>query len=266
MRNCFYIAVLALVACGTPQERLAERALRTGAGPYHARLFATADSAYAGAPDDERAIFNRGNSNHRLGKWTEAIAYFRAAAGMDSTEHERARIHFNLGNIYMAEAMHADTVARRQSEALSTMQMDGPDIATKVTQYVLRDSVQRDIKRLEALVDSSLLAALEGYKESLRNAPDDDDARFNLVYVQRLIAQRPNPDDAGGNSSDKDKDKELSARAKLIMERADELVEKYKFREALDVLQQGLKQDPSLKAKKEYMDKLDVVTKAASAT
>jgi tetratricopeptide (TPR) repeat protein len=261
-----YIAVLALVACGSEQERLAERALRTGAGPYHARLFAAADSAYAEAPDDERAIFNRGNSNHRLGNWTEAIAYFKAAAGMDSTQGERARVHFNLGNSYLGEAMHADTLAKRQNEQLATMQVDGPDIATKVAQYVLRDSVQRDIKRLETLVDSSLLAALEGYKESLRNAPGDNDARYNLVYVQRLIEQRPKDGDADGNGGDKDKDKELSARAKLIMERADELVEKYKFREALDVLQQGLKQDPSLKAKKEYMDKLDVVTKAASAT
>ena len=65
---------------------------------------------------------------------------------------------------------------------------------------------------------------------------------------------------------DKDKDKELSARAQLIMKKADELVEQYKFDEALSVMQQGLKEDPSLKAKKEYMDKLDVVTKAARAT
>ncbi len=261
-----YIGVLALVACGSEQEQLAERALRTGAGPYQERRFATADSAYAEAPNDERAVFNRGNTQLGLRNWTEAITHFRAAAAMDSTEHERARVHYNLGSSYLAQAMYADTLAKRQNEQLSTMQVDGPDIASKVSQYVLRDSVQRDVKRLEALVDSSLLAAMEGYKESLRSAPGDDDARYNLVFVQRLIAQRPKPGDADGNGGDKDKDKELSARAKLIMERADELVEQYKFREALDVLQQGLKQDPSLKAKKEYMDKLDVVTKAASAT
>ena len=47
------------------------------------------------------------------------------------------------------------------------------------------------------------------------------------------------------------------------MARADELVEKYLFQEALDVMRQGVQQDPTLQQRKDYMDKLDMITKAA---
>lgn len=266
MKKLLYIAGILLVGCGTEQEQLAERALRHGAGHYNDKRFAAADSSFAEAPADERAIFNSGNANYRLGRWTAAITHYREAATMDSSRREQARARFNLGNAHLAEAMFADTLARRQREVLNGIRVDGPDIATKVSQFVLRDSIQRDVQRLESLIDSSLAGALQGYRASLRNEPQDDDARYNLAYVQQLLSKRPKPGSDDGKGGDKDKDKELSARAQLIMKKADELVEQYKFDEALSVMQQGLKEDPSLKAKKEYMDKLDVVTKAARAT
>ena len=75
--------------------------------------------------------------------------------------------------------------------------------------------------------------------------------------LQEALKEKPGFDD---------EKKELSERAKLIMKRADELVEQHKFKEALEVMEQGLKQDATLQKEKEYMDKLGVVTKAASAT
>ncbi|MBK9196650.1 MAG: hypothetical protein IPO17_17040 [Flavobacteriales bacterium] len=266
MRNVSLIAVLLLVGCGSEQEQLVERALRHGAARYNDGQFTAADSSFAEAPLDERAVFNRGNANFRMRQWTSAIAHFREAAAMDSSRLEQDRARFNLGNAHLAEALLADTLARQQQELLDGIRVEGSDIATKVSQFVLRDSIQRDVQRLQALIDSSLTAALEGFRASLRNQPTDDDARYNFAYVQRLISRRPNAGDDGSKGGDGDKDKELSARAQQIMKRAGELVEQYKFEEALSVMQQGLKEDPSLKAKKEYMDKLDVVTKAAKAT
>ncbi len=266
MKRLVPIVVLVLAGCGSEQERLAERALREGAALYNEQAFQAADSAFAEAPFDARAVFDRGNANYRLERWTEAISHFREATTLDSSAHERGRAHYNLASAHLAEAILADTLAKQQRHVLGNIRIDGEDIATKVSQYVLLDSVQRDVERLDALVDSSLLAAKEGYRQSLRVAPEDEDARFNLAYTQRLLSQRPGANDGKGEGGDKDKDKELSARAKKIMERADELVEQYRFVDALQVLQQGLKEDPSLKAKKEYMDKLDVVTKAARAT
>ncbi len=50
-----------------------------------------------------------------------------------------------------------------------------------------------------------------------------------------------------------------------LVQRADSLVEQYKFNEALDVLEDGLERDPSLKKEEEYMKKLETVTDAATA-
>jgi hypothetical protein len=49
----------------------------------------------------------------------------------------------------------------------------------------------------------------------------------------------------------------------IILQKADELVDAYKFAEALALLNAGLKQDPTLEQRKDYMEKLELVQKAA---
>ncbi|MBK8500311.1 MAG: hypothetical protein IPL52_16200 [Flavobacteriales bacterium] len=266
MKHATAIVVLLLASCGTPEERMAERALRLGASRYHAGDFSSADSLFATAPDNERAVRNRGNTLFRTKAWSEAIAQLRQAALMDTSSAEQATLRYNLGRTHLAEAAFADTLMREHGRSLAGMRLDAADIATRVNQVVVQDSLQREMRRLDALVDSSLVEAVKGFKGTLRLAPADDSARHNLAIAQRALALRGGrgPNDAS-KGNDKDKDQQLSARAQLIMQHADSLVEEYKFRDALDILQRGLKEDPSLKAKKEYMDKLDTVNKAAQA-
>lgn len=264
MKQLIFIAVLLLASCGTPEQRIAERALRLGASRYHAGDFAGADSLFATAPGSERALRNRGNALFRAQNWREAIARLQEAALMDSSDAEQAIVQYNLGRTRLAEAEYADTLLREHGRALAGMRLDAPDIATRVNQVVVHDSLQREMHQLDALIDSSLMEAVKGFKGALRLDPSDDSARYNLAIAQRALALRSSGGSRDGSEGDdKDKDQQLSARAKLIMQRADSLVEEYKFRDALDILQRGLKEDPSLKAKKEYMDKLDTVNKAA---
>ena len=49
------------------------------------------------------------------------------------------------------------------------------------------------------------------------------------------------------------------------MQQADEMVERYEFTKALNLLRDALKTDPTLQQRQDYMNKLDVVTKAAAA-
>src|SRR5690606_21132003 len=92
------LVALLLSACGTPQERAAERALRTGNAHYRADRFAPADSAYSTAPEDVRATSNRGNALYRLGAWKDAAARFQEALSLDSAGAHRAHAAHNLGN------------------------------------------------------------------------------------------------------------------------------------------------------------------------
>lgn len=264
MRAPLFIAVLGLVACGDPHERAVETALRAGNVQYKRDQFTSADSAYATGPADMRLRYNRGNAAFRLHDLDSAIAHFNEAAQQTKDLREQARAHYNLGDTRLQQAQWADSLAHSLDGTISGIRIEGPDIATKVNAFVLRDSLVRQREQMDQLVDSALAEGLEQFKNTLRRTPDDEDARHNLALAQRMIAARPK--NAGGDGSNKDDEKkELSERAKLIMKRADELVEQHKFKEALEVMEQGLKQDATLQKEKEYMDKLGVVTKAANA-
>ncbi len=265
MKRIGYFCCLLAIGCGTPQDQLTDGALRHGAHHYKAARYQQADSSFALAPKDEHAVRNRGNALYKLKDWPSAIAQLRNAVTMDSSADEQAIVQFNLGRAHLAEAMHADTLLRQRNEELAGIRVEAADITTKVNQFVMRDSVQREIHRLDALIDSSLTQAVEGFKASLRRDPNDEDARHNLVLTRRLIKEHAGDDGESGEDDDKEKDQQLSAHAERLMHRADSLVDVFKFRDALDLLQLGLKQDPTLKKKKEYMDKLDTVNKAAQA-
>lgn len=266
MKHAAYIALIALTACGTPAERAAERALREGAKTYRAQQYDQAASIYALASFDPRVAYNLGNTLYRRAQWDTAMAAYGQAIASAPVGPGQARAFHNLGNGWMHLAAQADTLAQQAREQLSTIRIEGEDIGRKVHQFVVRDSLRTAQRDLEHLIDSALVQGAEAYKNALRRSPEDEDARHNLALAQGMIAARvKEAAEANAKDPNKDKDKGLSERAKLIMQKADELVEQHLFKDALKVMTDGLKADPTLKQQQEYMHKLDVVTKAAEA-
>lgn len=266
MKRIAHIVTVLLAACGAPQERLAERALRMGAEAYDSKAFARADSLYALAPFDGRAVFNGGNSSFEQFRWSDAIQHYREASQLDTARARQASIVYNLGTAHLAEARDADTSAYRLRRDLGVLRIGSGDIAQDVAIYVQRDSLRKELARLESVIDSSYASAIQWHKAALRIDESDDDARRNLVIAQRALAARQRAKYAREKREEEKKDMTLSARARLIIEQADSLVEHYRFEPALELLQEGLKKDPSLRQKEEYMKKLETVMKAANAS
>lgn len=266
MKWLMYIPVVGLVACGNANERAVDSALRKGNVHYNAQRFYPADSTYATGPVDARLSHNRGNAEYREMELDSAIVHFGNAAEMAGNASDQARSYYNLGDARLQQAQWADSLAHVLDGTIGGIRIEGADIAQKVDQFVLRDSLQRQRDHLDLLVDSALNEGAEQFKNALRRTPFDEDARHNLALAQRMIAARVQEKSANDGENEEDKNKELSERAKLIMKRADELVDQHKFQEALDMMQQGLKEDATLQKEKQYMDKLTVVTKAAQAT
>ncbi len=268
MKQAAYIVVMALTACGTPAERAAERALREGVKTYRTQQFDQAAATYGQASFDTRVAYNLGNALYRQAQWDTAMATFGQAIASSQVGPHQAPAFHNLGNGWMQLAVQADSLVEQAAAQLSTIRIDGEDIAWKVRQFVVRDSLRTAQRELSHLIDSALVQGSEAYKNALRRSPADEDTRHNLALAQGLIAARTKKaaeESAKDQNKDKDKDKGLSERAKLIMQKADELVEQYLFKDALKVMNDGLKADPTLKQQQEYMHKLDVVTKAAEA-
>lgn len=264
MKPAWTIALLALASCRPTPEQLADEALRAGNVDYRAARFADAIEVYRTA-EDHHTLFNRGDAHFRSAQWSEAIERFTAAAGAAQQPTDQARAQYNLGNARMEQAHWADSVSHRAVEVMDGIRITGNDVAQKVSLMVLRDSLQQEQQRLEHLIDSALTAGSDAYKNALRLTPGDELARYNLALAQRAIAARPKPPVDDAKKKEQEKEKALTERAKLLIKQADELVEKNQFKAALDLLQEGLRQEPSLKQKEQFMQKLNVVTLAAQA-
>ncbi len=260
------IALLALVACTPSPERVADDALRAGNQHFRNGRYTRAAEVYGQAEDDARAMHNRGIAHHQLAAWTEATTDLQLAAQLAEDTATQVWAFHDLGHTLVSQAIYSDSLAKHHAEVLDKIRIEGDDVARKVSLYVLRDSLRQETRRLAQVVDSTLAAGAKAYKETLRLDPDDEDARHDLALTLRLIAQRPAPDKGNGGDKDDDAKKELGERARLLLEQADELVEQHRFQDALHLLQDGLKQDPTLEQRKEYMDKLETVTRAAAAT
>jgi hypothetical protein len=266
MKRFIHIALIALVtACGSPAERAAEDALRKGEQPYRQGQYHAADSIYAQAAFDPRVAYDLGNALYEQDLLDTAIRSYSAAIEGTFNEDLKAAGSYNLGNGWALLAHDADSLSDLSEKLLSEMRIEGNDLGQKVRQFVVRDSLQQGVVRLEHMVDSALAQSADAYKNNLRRTPADEDARHNLAVVQKLIAQRVKEAAERKKNKDQDKNKGLSERAKLLMKKADELVEQFKFTDALKVLQDGLKTEPTLQQQQEYMHKLDVVTQAAQA-
>jgi hypothetical protein len=81
--------------------------------------------------------------------------------------------------------------------------------------------------------------------------------------VQNTLAARAKAAEQRRRERDAEKGKELTQLARAIIARADSLVGRYAFDEALRTLREGLEREPALMQRKDYSDKLETVTKAA---
>ena len=267
MRRLLHITLVLplLSGCGDAAQHAAEEALHEGAAPYRDGRFEEAAATYAKATHDPRVSFNLGNALHRMQLTDSATkAYGMSEPALGDTLL-RTAVRYNLANGWTTIALEADSGIARCDKELEATLIEGDDIAQKLRMAVARDSLVRVRQRLDHLEDSALLQGATAYKEALRLSPSDEDARYNLALVQQRIAKRRKEAEQREKDRQKDEDKALSEKALLLIKKADELVDLYKFTEALKVLQDGLKAEPTLQQKQDYMNKLDLVTKAAKA-
>jgi tetratricopeptide (TPR) repeat protein len=261
MNRTALLLLLLAAACTSAEERAVEDALRQGNALFEAGDTTQAIRLFDGSPDDHRTRYNAGFALHGQGGLEEAVERFSTAFTLADSAADRNRAAYALGHTWALRATLADTLSRAAGREAKAIRLQG-DINDQVRQVVLRDSLFRLERSLVQLTDSALEAGRDAYRNALRMDPTDEQARYNLALVQRSIAaRRPGGNDGKGDKNDKDK--ELGLLAKRIMAQADSLVDRYRFQEALDLMQGGLQRDPTLEQRKDYMDKLGTITRTA---
>jgi tetratricopeptide (TPR) repeat protein len=102
------------------------------------------------------------------------------------------------------------------------------------------------------LQEKNFEKAIEAYKSSLRANPLDDETRYNLAFAQKMLQKQK-------EEQEKNKQEPPSAYAKRMKKKADALVSKFKFEEALDLMKEALEKDITVSNYKDFMKKLDDV-------
>jgi tetratricopeptide (TPR) repeat protein len=262
MNRNLILTLLLAAACTSAEERAVDDALRNGNALFDAGDTTQALREYDAAPEDHRTRYNAGLGLHGQGSLEEAVDRFSSAFALADSAADRNKATYALGHTWALRATLADTLARMAAREARSIRLEG-DINDQVRQMVLRDSLQRMERNLIQLTDSALEAGRDAYRDALRMDPGDEQARHNLTLVERAIAAR-RPGRQDGREGDKDKqDKELGLLAKRIMAQADSMVERYRFQDALDLMQGGLLKDPTLEQRKDYMDKLGTITRTS---
>jgi Ca-activated chloride channel family protein len=214
---------------GTPGKQ-GNKAYKRGDFAEALRKYAQAgaENRAAGRPASPALSFNTGNSLYKQKRFAEAASSYEQALkgvklnGKDDSSFA-ARAHYNMGNALYQKGASADSSATEQAIG--------------------------DVRE-----------ALAHYKKSLQIDPKNREAKQNLEQAQSLLQQllkrqQQNP------KKDDPKTPEPSQRAQEALARALQLAQERRYPEAMKVLEDILRTDPSAASYRSHLQRLDDVNK-----
>ena len=138
----------------------------------------------------ERRDLRQGNREYKRENYVEAEARYRNAVSKNGDSYEG---HFNMGSAYYKQGRYEE--AEQYFQALGQV----PYLPEQWAQ-TLYNQGNAQVQQYKSTYDrEKLKQALEAYKQSLRINPDDQQAKFNLAYVQKLLEQESGENESGGD-------------------------------------------------------------------
>ena len=146
-----------------------------------------------------RKLIRQGNSHYRNNKHRDAQVSYLKAVNADSTD---ARAQYNLATSMFPEPWK--TVKKEQVDTMTQTLIKAAELE------------QNPFRKAQAYHNTGVLyqnakefkLAIEAYKEALRNNPNDDETRYNLVLCQRQLKNEPQDGGGGGGQDDQQEDKQ----------------------------------------------------------
>lgn len=156
---------------------------------------------------------------------------------------------YNLGNSYYETGNFEEALYRHQQTAkLATSK------AAKHKAFHNMGNVLMQNKNCKA--------AVEAYKSALRNAPSDDETRYNLAIAKECAKQQEDEEkkDKKENKDEK-KNEGPSEYAKMMKKKADDALILNDFVKAHSIMKEALSKDGTTKHFEDYINRLEVITK-----
>ncbi len=109
---------------------------------------------------------------------------------------------------------------------------------------------------VEATRNQNLADAATYFKEAVKNNPENNAARYNYELAKKKLAQQKEQEQ---QEQQQDEQIEPSAWAKELKKKAEQLVNRYQYQEAYNLMQEGLKQDPSVAAFNNFIERIGTI-------
>lgn len=172
--------------------------------------------------------------------FNDAIIHYKKL--IDEYKIEDGKVLLNLGNAYFETKDTANASSYYQQ--LVTM----PDRELK-SQALLQLGVIAHHKE-------NLQESLAFFKEALKANPGNEEARYNYELVKKKLKDKKENDQEEKDDKDKEKPSDY---AKKLKEQAEALVGQRKYKDALDLMNNGLKKDPSVAHYSDFINRLNDV-------
>ncbi len=167
---------------------------------------------------EEKFSIKKGNEAYKEGMYDDAARNYEKA--IDIKGDSRAAL-FNYGNAWQRKARTMQEKAMQQENdslkmSALTEAMAMSKKAAEAYETVAKSSETKEEKNKSnynlgnaRLMGGEVDKAIEAYKESLRNKPEDEDARYNLAYAQWLKKQQQEkPEEQQQEEQEQNKDQQ----------------------------------------------------------
>jgi tetratricopeptide (TPR) repeat protein len=186
---------------------------------------------------EARDAYNRGD-------YTAAIEKYKFL--IDSLEVNEEEVSLNLANAYYNLKDTANAITTYQALSGSGK----GDISSKAYQQLGVIANQQG-KPEQALID---------FKNAIKANPENDQARYNYEMVKKKLDEK-NKEDQQKKDEDKDQKKndkkdEPSEYAKKLKAQADQLVAQRRYKDAHELMTEGLSKDPTVSHYNDYIQRI----------
>ncbi len=144
----------------------------------------------------DRQHIRDGNRLYRQQKFDKAEVEYRKAVDKNK---ENPQAYYNLGCALMQQ--------QKDSLAITNLETAGKLETSKMRKAKVYHNIGVICQGHQLFSE-----AIDAYKESLRNNPNDDETRYNLALCQKQLKNKKNDKNQKNNNGNKDKDKNNSGK------------------------------------------------------
>ena len=194
--------------------------------------------------NDARPLIEKGNSFYEKKDFRNAAVQYKHACQLDSLSFDA---WYNFGN----------ALCNMKKYILAT---DAYDKAMKLTtDKTLKANIFHNVGNMEC-EQKHYEKAIRLYKQALILNPTDEDTRYNLAFAQEEFRKEEEARkmlEKMNEQMKKDEKPKPSKFAEECMKKAMELVQQFKFEEALKLMQDSAKKDKTVDLFNDFIKKLE---------